>query len=138
MVANIKIGNVIGLAAAVFLVLALGSTAFAQGSFSRDDLQPILEQQPAIAAWVANGLDLDETGDAMRIGQNVNPNLGGLRVGPYVILAKPKGAAGPFTLEITVETEMNCLDDAGKTVELEKATTIVETFSALTVRPYTE
>ena len=97
------------------LFLALGHSAWAGGSFIRDDLLHILEQQPAIAAWVVNGLDLDESGYAMRIGLNVNPNLGGLRVGPYTILAKPKGVRGPFTLEVTVETECNGLDDAGKT-----------------------
>lgn len=125
------------------LVLALLTTisaipAWAGGSFSAEELWPILEQQPAVAQWIAQGLDLDESGFAMRIGQDVNPNLGGLRVGPYMILAKPKGAEGPFTLELTVETQMECLDDSGNIVEFEKATTINETFDSLTVRPYSE
>ena len=125
--------------AAALMVLVLTQSAWGAGSFSRDDdLIPILEQQPAIAAWVAGGLDLDESGSAMRIGQNVNPNLGGLRVGPYIILAKPKGAPGPFTLEVTVETEMDCKDDKGNTVDLEKATTIIEKFISITIRPISE
>jgi hypothetical protein len=81
-------------------------------------------------------LDFDETGNAMRIGQNVNPRFGGRRVGPYVILAKPKGAAGPFSLEVTVETELICRDMAGKTVDVSKAQVIQEKFFSVTVRPY--
>lgn len=132
-----KSGNMAVLAATL-LVMALAQSAWGGGSFAREDLIPILGQQPAIAAWVAGGLDLDESGDAMRIGQNVNPNLGGLRVGPYVILAKPRGASGPFTLEVTVETELNCMDDNGNSVELEKAASIEEIFSSITVRPVSE
>ena len=57
---------------------------------------------------------------------------------PYVILAKPKGAAGPFTLEATVETELICLDAAGKAVDVSKAQTIQEKFAVVTVKPYQE
>ena len=81
---------------------------------------------------------MTETGDAVRIGQNVNPRFGGLRVGPYVILAKPKGASGPFTLEVTVNTDLICLNAAGKPVDVSKAQTIQEKFSSVTVKPYQE
>ncbi len=121
------------------LVPLPGSAAWAGGSFSfEQDLQPILNQQPVLAKWLTGGLDFDETGDALRIGQNVNPRFGGRRIGPYVILAKPKGAAGPFTLEVTVETDLMCRNQAGKPVDVSQAQTIQEEFASVTVKPYQE
>lgn len=112
------------------------SAAWAGGSFAFEDLQPILNQQPVLAKWLTGGLDFDQTGDAVRLGQNVNPRFGGRRIGPYVILAKPKGASGPFSLEVTVETEYICRDKAGKPVEVFEASTIQEKFASVTVKPY--
>ena len=120
------------------LVSGPGSAAWAGGSFAFEDLQPILNQQPVVAKWLTGGLDFAETGDASRIGQNVNPRFGGRRIGPYVILAKPKGAAGAFTLEVTVETELRCRNAAGKAVDVSKAQDIQEKFSSVSVRPYQE
>lgn len=91
-----------------------------------------------MAKWFTDGLEFDQTGEAVRLGQNVNPRFGGRRIGPYVILAKPKGASGPFTLEVTVETELICRDAAGKPVDVSEAHTIQEKFSSVTVRPYKE
>ena len=132
-----KMRHLAMLALAALLTFSAAS-ARAGGSFSVDEFMLILEQQPAIAQWIADSLDLDETGTAMRIGQEVNPNLGGMRIGPYTILAKPKGADGPFTLELTMETQMDCLDDSGNSVEFDKATAIEESFDYLTIRPYSE
>jgi hypothetical protein len=125
---------------ALALLLAWpGVKAWAGGSFSfAQNLQPILNQQPVIAKWLTGSLEFDQIGDAVRIGQNVNPRFGGLRVGPYVILAKPKGAAGPFSLEVTVETDLICLNAAGKPVDFTKAQTIKEKFSSVTIKPYQE
>jgi hypothetical protein len=120
------------------LVSLPGSSAWAGGSFALEDLRPILNQAPVMAKWLTGGLEFAETGDAVRIGQNVNPRFGGLRIGPYVILAKPKGASGPFTLEVTVETELICRNAAGKEVDVSQAQVIQEKFSSVTVRPYQE
>jgi hypothetical protein len=120
------------------LVASLNSAAWAGGSFAFEDLQPIVNQQPVLAKWLTGGLEFAETGDAIRIGQNVNERFGGRRVGPYVILAKPKGASGPFTLEVTVETELICQNAAGKAVDVSQATDIQEKFSSVTVRPCKE
>lgn len=129
----------VGWLALAILISLPGAAAWAEGSFAFEDLRPILNQQPVLAQWLTGGLDFDETGGyAIRIGQNVNPRFGGLRVGPYVILAKPKGASGPFTLEVTVETELICRDKAGKPVDVSQAQTIQEKFSSVTVKPYKE
>jgi hypothetical protein len=124
--------------AMVVLVSWPGAAAWAGGSFAWEDLQPILHQQPVLAQWLTGSLEFAASGGAVRIGQNVNPRFGGRRIGPYVILAKPKGAAGPFTLEVTVETELRCRNAAGKDVDVSQAQTIQETFAAVTVRPYQE
>ena len=138
MIANMVRKGVGWLALAVLISLP-GSAVWAGGSFAMEDLLPILQQQPVLAKWLTRGLDFDETGGyAIRIGQNVNPRFGGRRIGPYVILAKPKGASGPFTLEVTVETELICRDTAGKPVDVSKAQTIQEKFSSVTVKPYQE
>jgi hypothetical protein len=137
MIANLVRKGVLLLALATFFSWP-GAAAWAGGSFAFEDLQPILNQQPVLAQWLTNGLDFDQTGDAVRIGQNVNPRFGGRRIGPYVILAKPKGAAGPFSLEVTVETELICRDAAGKPVEVSKAQTIQEKFASVTVKTYQE
>jgi hypothetical protein len=128
--------NAIGLLGMVILVSLPGSSAWAGGSFALEDLRPILQQEPGLATWLIDGLEFAETGEAVRIGQNVNPRFGGLRLGPYVILAKPKGASGPFTLEVTVETELICRNAAGKNVDVPQAQTIQEKFSSVSVRPY--
>lgn len=120
------------------LVSLPGASAWAGGSFALEDLSPILKPEPVMAKWLTDGLEFAENGDAVRIGQNVNPRFGGLRVGPYVILAKPKGAPGPFTLEVTVETELICRNAAGKAVDVSQAQVIQEKFSSVTVRPYKE
>jgi hypothetical protein len=123
----------------VFLLVSWpGSMAWGGGSFALEDLWPILQQQPILAKWLNDGLEFDATGDAIRLGQNVNPRFGGRRLGPYVILARPKGAAGPFTFEVTVETELICRDAAGKEVDVSKAQTIQEKFASVSVRPYKE
>jgi hypothetical protein len=126
-----------GLVLALLVVLP-GSMAWAGGSFAYEDLWPILQQQPVLAQWLTGGLDFAETGDASRLGQNVNPRFGGRRVGPYVILAKPKGAAGPFTFEVTVATELICRDAAGKDVDVSKAQDIREKLASVSIRPCQE
>jgi hypothetical protein len=125
----------LGMAALVSLP---GTSARAGGSFAFEDLQPILRQQPVLAKWLTGGLEFAETGDALRIGQKVNPRFGGRRIGPYVILAKPRGASGPFTLEVTMETELICRNAAGKAVDVSQAQVIQEKFSSVTIRPYQE
>lgn len=132
-----------GIARTGFLFFALAllicsscSMALAEGSFSFEaDLMPILKQKPAIAKWLTGSLDFDDSGDALRIGDNVMPQFGGRRVGPYVILAKPKGASGPCTLEVTVETDMICKNKSGKVVDCAKARTMEEKFCSVTVKP---
>ncbi|MDR3570503.1 MAG: hypothetical protein P4L43_20965 [Syntrophobacteraceae bacterium] len=126
--------------ALALLLCSSGAIARAGGSFSfTDDLLPILREQPLIATWLTASLDFDDTGDAVRIGENVMPQFGGQRIGPYVILAKPKGASGPFTMEVTVETEMVCKNKSGQVVDdCSKAGAMEQNFTSVTVKPHKE
>jgi hypothetical protein len=120
------------------VTLLSAQSSYAGGSFALEDILPILQQDARLATWISNSLDIDETGDATRIGQTVNPRLGGMRIGPYVILAKPKGAGGAFTFELTVETEIIGRSAAGKIVDIAKASTITEKLQSVSIRPYKE
>jgi hypothetical protein len=119
----------------LMLTVSVSSTR-AGGSFAYKDILPILAQEPVMDKFINDGLEFNDSGSAMRIGQNVNPRFGGRRVGPYVIMAKPKGTSGSFTLEVTVETELICQDDSGNTVDVSEAQIIKEKFSAISIRPY--
>ena len=120
------------LLASLFFVLP--QIASAQGTFPFDDLKPILNQKPELAKYLFSTLEFDEGGIASRIGSNVNEKLGGQRVGPYLIQAKPKGSAGPKVFEVTIYTEQTFLDERGKTTTLEKASSVTEKFEHLEVR----
>jgi len=123
---------------AAFALAALfagaGSVA-AAGSFRPDvELAPVLEQAPAVRDFVLAALDMAESGSADRIGNDANAFLGGTRVGPYVIEAKPKGADGPFTLELVFHTVHRFLDASGAEVALGDAVRVEERFDFLEIR----
>lgn len=123
----------------VFIVLNLilfSSLIIGGGSFHfEDDLRPILAQNPPLEDYIINTLDLSDSGIAMRIGQNVNPHLGGKRIGPYIMRAKPKGSEGPFIWEITFETEQVFTGEDGRIVsDISDAREISEWINAVTIR----
>lgn len=108
---------------------------FAAGSFSpEEDLAPILEEAPVLREFVEGALELAPGGSASRIGNAVNPRLGGRRVGPYHILARPKGTEGSFTFELIFHTEIVYLDERGEAVGLPEAVAIRERFESLEIR----
>lgn len=112
------------------------SPALAGGTFLlEEDLMPILAQAPATRDMLFSQYDLETWGVATRIGSNVNSHFGGKRIGPYIILAKPKGTPGPYTLEITIETKVLFLNSSGKRVDISKARVIKEKFISCEVVP---
>jgi hypothetical protein len=119
------------LAAVLFL---FSGTAFAGGSLPFSDVKELLNQQPLLAQFIAEHLDVAEIGTAQRVGGRVNEELSGSRVAPYEFDAKPKGAKGDFTLMLVIEAETNFLDANGKKVRVEKATKIQERFTGIRLR----
>lgn len=79
-------------------------------------------------------LDLSKTGSAARIGQSVNPALGGTRLAPYVLFAKPKGGKD-WTFEIHIEAKAEYFDASGKPTSFNTAISIRETFSSIRITP---
>jgi hypothetical protein len=122
-------------AAAAVLLWAAG-IASAAGSFLPEvELAPILDQVPSIRDFVYATLDLAESGSADRIGTEANRHLGGTRVGPYIIEARPKGSKGPSEFLLVFHTTYRFLDAHGAEVELAAATQVEERFDFLEIRP---
>lgn len=122
--------------AAVWFALLLSPASFvaAQGTIPLSQLKLILEQKPTLASHLFSTLEFAESGMASRVGSIVNERLGGTRLGPYRIRAKPKGAEGDFVFEVVVYTKQTFIDQSGKKVALAEASSIVEEFDYLEVR----
>jgi hypothetical protein len=121
----------------LFLIAAVAlfqSRVFAGGSLSFSDLKDLLAQQPALAQFVADHLDVAEIGTGGRIGGRVNEELSGSRVAPYEFDAKAKGTSGDYNLMLVVEAETTFLDGKGRKVGLEKATKIQERLTGIRLR----
>ena len=116
------------------LLLALQTWAHASSSFYLEDIQPLLQQQPTLWAYLQNTLDIQNVGIAPRINSKENPALGGSRIAPYVLSAKPKGTPGDYTLTIEVRAETIFLDAHGKKVPLKDGATIKEHLTGVLVR----
>lgn len=122
-------------ATVLLLTIGLSAPCWGSGSFRPEiELAPILAQVPSVERYLATTLDLAEGGSADRIGTSVNPHLGGTRIGPYVIRAKPKGSAGGYIFELTVRTTVEFLDGAWKTSDLRSAEHVRERFESVELR----
>lgn len=118
------------------LIFALSLfTASAGGSFFFDDLKDLLAQQPHLTRFIAEHLDVAEVGVAPRISSGVNKELAGIRIAPFQLKAKPKGAPGDFSLILIIEAETTYLDSRGRSVPLPKATDIRQRFIGIRVLP---
>jgi hypothetical protein len=113
--------------------------SYAAGSFLVDvELKPILDQAPAVRSFLLDALEIQSSGWANRIGNNVNPRLGGTRVGPYCLRAKPRSAPGPYTLEVCVNTEILFFDANGRPTTIEAASRLEEKFLSVEIKPWVE
>lgn len=91
----------------------------AGGTVDLADVDPLLRQSPAVQAFLASSLDLHRTVmAAVRFGAHVK-HLGGARMGPYMIQARPKGAGGAYTIEVVLCTHPRFVDAAGNDVASE-------------------
>lgn len=120
---------------AVFLSISTPSVA--GGSFDVNiELKPITNQIPELWQYLTSTLELQQSGWASRIGNEVNPRLGGTRIGPYCLLAKPKTANGPYTMEVCFNTEQLWLDSQGKNCALDRASRVEERFVSVEIKPW--
>jgi hypothetical protein len=127
-----------GLVALCFLLLLVAHSHGA-GSFLVDvELRPILDQVPAVRSFLLDVLEIQPSGWANRIGNNVNPLLGGTRVGPYCLRAKPGMAPGAYTLEVCVNTEVLFFDAEGRRTTIQAASRVEEKFLSVEIKPWVE
>ena len=118
------------------VALLASASAWAGGSFRVDtEFKPIKAQIPELWAALSSAFDIESSGGASMIGNNVNERLGHLRVGPYCLPAKPKGAAGPNTHLICFNTEKKWLDARGRPVDLPEAYSVTERFVSVQIEP---
>lgn len=119
------------------IAFLFSSITYAGGSFRLDtELMPILDKNHDLKMVVMNSFDFAESGGANRIGYNVNKILGGKRLGPYHLNAKPKGQEGDYTLTVVFHTEIEFIDQDGKeTSNFKKAVEIKESFYSYEVLP---
>jgi len=114
------------------------ATAFAGGTVDFvQDVQPIIMQRPFFAKFLFDTFDFEKSADAVTIGREVNPQLAGYRIGPYTVFAKKKGTAGPYNMEVVIDTNVHFFDAKG--IELndaEHAKTVKEDFYAVEVNPF--
>lgn len=102
------------------------------GTVSLAEIDPLLRQRPEIRDFLMSSLDMDSTVmAAVRFGSHVK-YLGGARMGPYMIQARPKTPKGASPLEVVLCTEARFLDASGKptgdetnAVRLEEKLTVV-------------
>ena len=123
----------------LLIAIFLPVIALAGGSFRvSTELDPILNQVPEIKQYLYSSIDIKPDGWAGRIGQPVNPNFGGRRIGPYHVLVRPKGSDGEFTFELIIHTKRVLLNNDGEEVGIHLATHISEEFLSVEIKPFNQ
>lgn len=118
-------------------LLVSASAAWAAGSVISTEYAPLLAQRKEIHDFVSAYLDLDESGSGDRIGQAVNPTLGGTRIAPFFIKAKPRGEKR-WTLLLEIQAEVDFLDADGNRTDLVDAISVRQTLTGIKLTPLAE
>jgi len=120
---------------ASLVTVLLPAVCLAGGSVSLGEVDPLLRQAPAIRDFLLSSLELDDTAmAAVRFGSHL-PHLGGARMGPYMIRARPKASKDTSPLELVLCTDVRFFDEAGHVVEDEtRAARLEEKLSAVMIR----
>ena len=94
----------------VLVTLCFSGQVFAGGSIGWDEVVPqITKDDPFLTGFIAKNFDVSPIGIGVRVGHDKDgnslvPGVGvGTRIPPIEFYAKPKGAAGDYTLCITLE-----------------------------------
>ena len=86
------------------------------GTLSLAEIDSLLRQKPSIRNFLMSSLDMDDTVmAAIRFGPHTK--LGGTRMGPYVIQARPKTPKGASPLEVVLCTDARFFDASGRVTE---------------------
>ena len=85
------------------LIVANGALVSAGGSLGFEEIQPILERDPALGKWLLENLEFKPSASGTRLGRHWT-ELGGARQGPYFVDATTKDTSTP--LFVTIETNI--------------------------------
>lgn len=97
--------------------IAIPAVSIGGGTVSLAEIDPLLRQKPLIRAFLISSLDMDATVmAAVRFGSHVK-GLGGARMGPYIIQARPKTPKDASPLEVVLCTDARFFDASGKTTQ---------------------
>ena len=121
-------------------VLFFPGTVKADGTLFLSDIEPLLNQQPALWHAIKEGFDLRNVGLAPRIGLKQNKELHGSRIAPYTFDAKPKGSSGAYIFTVTIEAKTHYFNKKGKEVALMGAWDFKEELQSISImqRPQSE
>ena len=102
---------------ALLMFLGLATRGFAEGSMSAEEVLAILKQNKVLHEHVTSTLELDEVASGVRLGKQFE-ELSGMRIGPYQMRAKKKGAEN-FTMVLVVECSQEFVDKDGKVFDMD-------------------
>ena len=86
------------------------------GTVSLAEIDSLLRQKPSLRNFLMSSLDVDDTVmAALRFGPHTK--LGGARMGPYMIQARPKTPKNASPLEVVLCTDARFFDASGRVTE---------------------
>jgi len=120
---------------AALVVLLPAAVAYAGGSVDLEQVTDILKQRPELSRYLLATLEFEDAPNAnIRLGPQFK-HLSGGRMGPYRLMAKPKGQKGKATIEVTVCTDPSLLDAKGKPTDDElEAVSVKEKLLSVIIR----
>ncbi len=102
---------------AVLACVMIPSVCAGAGTVGLADIEPLLRQKPQITTFLMSSLDMDATVmAAVRFGAHVK-HLGGARMGPYFIQARPKASKDASPIEVVLCTDARFIDASGRVTE---------------------
>lgn len=120
---------------ALMILWAAEIHAESRGSLFFSDIDDLVAGNSGVFGHILQDFEIFSVGDARMINRAENVKLHGARIGPYDFYLKPKGAAGPYTYEMRIQTRHTFIDAKGAKVPLAKAVDFTEEVSDVTIRP---
>ncbi len=102
---------------AVLAFVMIPSVCVGAGTVGIAEIEPLLRQKPQIRTLLMSSLDMDVTViAAVRFGAHFK-HLGGGRMGPYIIQARPKSSKDALPIEVVLCTDARFIDASGRVTE---------------------
>lgn len=102
---------------ALLMFFSLVGRCFAGGSLPSDEVLAVLKKNKVLHEYVTSTLELDPVATAVRLGNHFE-ELSALRIAPYEVMVKPKGAQ-EFTMVLFVECSQKFVSKDGKVFDMD-------------------